>query len=89
MLSAQYDGPRSLVGPLIDELTTRAIAQGLGPCGPVLLDFPDYVDPRSEARLSGREAIDELVLPACGGMGVEELLDDDDDNIVDDIINNL
>ena len=36
-----------------------------------------------------QEAIDELVLPACGGMGVEELLDDDDDNIVDDIINNL
>ena len=36
-----------------------------------------------------QEAIDALVLPACGDMGEEELLDDDDDSVVDDIINNL
>ena len=36
-----------------------------------------------------QEAIDELVLPVCGGMEVEELDDMDNDNIVDDIVNNL
>ena len=36
-----------------------------------------------------QEEKDALVLPVCGGMVVEELLDDDDNDIVDDIINNL
>ena len=68
VLSAQYDGPRALIEPLIDELTTRAINEGLGPCGPVLLDFPDYADPRSEARLSAR-----VMVPVRGSSDDEGL----------------
>ena len=36
-----------------------------------------------------QEDIDNLVLPVCGGMDVEELDDIDNESIVDDIVNNL
>ena len=35
------------------------------------------------------EGMDTLVLPACGGVGMEELDDIDNDNVVDDVVNNL